>query len=67
MTDRLTYKVICGHRTLLSSTTSWVRALCTLVDNAEVIVEVGHAYILRSDGVVMAGVDLDLGVSMRRK
>jgi hypothetical protein len=67
MTDRLTFKVIAGHRTLLSRTTSWVQALRALVDNAEVIVEVGHAHVIRSDGVVMCGVDLDLGVSMRRK
>jgi len=63
----LTYKVIAGARTLLPSTTSWVRAIRCLLDAAESVVESGHAHVIRSDGVVIAGIDLDLGVAMRRK
>lgn len=61
------YKVVSGSRTLLSHTTSWVRAMRCLLDHADVVAEQGTAYIVNSDGKVVAGIDIDLGVSMRRR
>ena len=61
------YSVHVGTRTLLSHTTSWVRAIRCLYDHADIIVEAGYGRVQREDGVVIMAIDLDHGVDLKRR
>lgn len=60
------YRTYIGSR-LMRQDSSWLSAIRALVDFSQYVVETGHARVIRDDGVVIAGVDLDLGVTMRRE